>query len=252
MTVQAFLNAVQSIAAAQPVYREGGTGTDGTCDCIGLVMGALMSCGHSAFDMHSSNYFARYQMKQLEAIHSAAALEAGMVVYKARLGDNTLHERYLSGGRYDTGDLNDYYHAGVVESSDPLVIVHCTSADGKSGIVRDHALDGWTHCGFASGVDASEMQEQSAIVTAPTGETVNLRKHPRSNGMLLLRIPLGTRVTVQERADGWARVTYQGRTGYMMEQFLQLDSYSEEWVRLPRSAVLGMIETLRTCIPMNE
>ena len=252
MTVQEFLKAVEQIAATQPVYREGGTGADGTCDCIGLVMGAMAACGHAAYDMHSSNYFARYQMQQLQSLQAQTRLEAGMVVYKARSGEQTLHERYLIGGRYHTGDLNDYYHAGVVESAQPLVIVHCTSTAGTNGIARDHTADGWTHCGFATGVEKDEMPEPNAVVVAAKGDTVNLRKSPRRDGALLARVPVGSRVTVQEQADGWARVRYQGLTGYMMEMFVQPDAQTESWVRLPRSALLGVIETLRAYVPENE
>ena len=56
MTTQAFLNAVCAIADAAPSYREGGTGADGTCDCIGLVMGAMYALGRAKYDLHSSNY----------------------------------------------------------------------------------------------------------------------------------------------------------------------------------------------------
>ena len=252
MTTQEFLQAVQRTAAASPVYREGGTGADGTCDCIGLIMGAMYACGHPAYDMHSSNYFARYQTVQLEAIRSQESLQEGMIVYKARIGATTLHERYLPGGRYHTGDFNDYYHAGVVESVDPFTIVHCTSAGNISGIVRDHVLSGWTHCGFADGLSVAPSAVTSAVIMAPSGKTVNLRRHPRRDGALLSRLPLGSRVTVCEKADGWVRVTVNGLTGYVMECFLRSDSLETDWVRLPRSAVLGMIETLRACALADE
>lgn len=252
MTTQAFLNAVKRIADASPVYREGGTGADGTCDCIGLIMGAMYACGQPAYDMHSSNYFARYQTAQLDTIRSQESLQESMIVYKARNGANTLHERYLPGGRYHTGDLNDYYHAGVVESIEPFSIVHCTSAGDISGIVRDHSLSGWTHCGFAAGSSSDPAAVSCAVITAPSGKTVNLRKRPHRDGALLLRIPLGSRVEVQERADGWARVRFNGLIGYVMECFLQPDSLETDWVRLPRSAVLDMIETLRACALAHE
>ena len=38
-----FLQGIQSIRAAQPTYRLGGSGVDGTCDCIGLIIGAILA-----------------------------------------------------------------------------------------------------------------------------------------------------------------------------------------------------------------
>ena len=96
------------------------------------------------------------------------------------------------------------------------------------------------------------MPEPNAVVVAAKGDTVNLRKSPRRDGALLARVPVGSRVTVQEQADGWERVRYQGLTGYMMEMFVQPDAQTESWVRLPRSALLGVIETLRAYVPENE
>lgn len=40
-TLSAFLSAVDTIQAEQPTYRLGGKAEDGTCDCIGLIIGAL-------------------------------------------------------------------------------------------------------------------------------------------------------------------------------------------------------------------
>ena len=42
MILEAFIAQVEAIAQASPVYRLGGDGSDGTCDCIGLVIGCLL------------------------------------------------------------------------------------------------------------------------------------------------------------------------------------------------------------------
>ena len=42
---EAFLAAAQAIEKKAPTYRHGGTGADGTCDCIGLVIGAIRRAG---------------------------------------------------------------------------------------------------------------------------------------------------------------------------------------------------------------
>lgn len=41
----AFLEQFETICATKPDYRIGGSGTDGTCDCIGLIIGAVRRAG---------------------------------------------------------------------------------------------------------------------------------------------------------------------------------------------------------------
>ena len=41
ITLTAFREQLETICATKPDYRIGGSGTDGTCDCIGLIIGAV-------------------------------------------------------------------------------------------------------------------------------------------------------------------------------------------------------------------
>lgn len=240
---EAFAAAVEDIAQRSPVYRTGGTGEDGTCDCIGLVMGAMYLCGHSAYPMHSSNYFARFQTENLHELENAHLLRSGDVVYKARAGAERLHERYLPGGRYDNGDPLDYYHAGVVLQTEPVCIVHCTSADGVNGIVRQENADGWTHFGCVKGVgEAEEASSRAAEVQAPEGRTVNLRARPDRTAAVLARIPVGSAAQILETADDWAKVRIFGRTGYMMKEYLKENE--QEAVSIPRQALQAVADAL--------
>ena len=62
MILEAFIAQVEAIAQASPVYRLGGDGSDGTCDCIGLVIGAIRQAGGAWMGTHGSNYAARYEI----------------------------------------------------------------------------------------------------------------------------------------------------------------------------------------------
>lgn len=244
MHTDAFLDGVRRIVRNCPTYRQGGTGADGTCDCIGLIMGAMYACGQEPYDLHSSNYFARFQTEKLAKLRSEDQLEPGMIVYKARSSTDGLNARYQAQGRYFTGDLLDYYHAGVVTGVAPLVITHCTSGEGVDGIAEDDAIGGWTHCGWIKGIEAQqESAAYTAVVTAASGNTVNLRSRP--HGPLVARIPLGTVVSVHEIRDGWAYVTAEGMKGCMMDVFL--NGAEKDWIRVPRSTLLQVIEMLRAC-----
>ena len=39
ITLSLFLEKLREIAAENPKYRSGGSGKDGTCECIGLLLG---------------------------------------------------------------------------------------------------------------------------------------------------------------------------------------------------------------------
>ena len=84
MILEAFIAQVEAIAQASPVYRLGGDGSDGTCDCIGLVIGAIRRAGGAWTGTHGSNYAARYEMRELLPVTDAGELCLGDVVYKAR------------------------------------------------------------------------------------------------------------------------------------------------------------------------
>ena len=223
MTAQTFLEKVAEIADASPVYRLGGDGSDGTCDCIGLVIGAIRRAGGSWTGTHGSNYAARYEMRELLPVTDAGELCLGDVVYKARTPGQAgyaLPERYKK-----NPDQRDYYHVGVVTATSPLEITHCTSP----GIVRDTKLGKWTYRGRLEKVDydgaeGMETMAQTAKVTATSGSAVKMRSKPSTSDGLYWEVPVGDKVQVAYVEGEWAKVRHQGRTGYMMVEYLKMDA----------------------------
>ena len=222
MLLEAFIAQVEAIAQASPVYRLGGDGSDGTCDCIGLVIGAIRRAGGSWTGTHGSNYAARYEMRELLPVTDAGELCLGDVVYKARTPGQAgyaLPERYKS-----DPDQRDYYHVGVVTAVEPLEITHCTGP----GIVRDTKLGKWTYRGRLEKVDydgteGMETMVQTATVVADSGDDVKMRSTPSKTDGLYWEVPVGAEVQVAEITGGWAKVRYGDRTGYMMAAFLDMD-----------------------------
>lgn len=224
ITAKELIDQVLAIESEQPVYRTGGTGDNGACDCIGAVMGGMYRLGRTAYPLHSSNYFARYQTDDLRDVSAASDLTPGEVVYKAKDDPADLHARYLPGGTHCTGDTRDYYHAGMVVSVSPLTIVHCTSSGNVNGFTRDQRLGDWRWAGRVKGVayEEEEKMNEQAVVTVTSGTTVNLRLRPSQQSRRIAKVPAGTRVSITEQADGWAHIiTPEGETGYMMTQFLK-------------------------------
>lgn len=237
MRAEDFLQSVLEIAEEEPVYRLRGTGTDGTCDCIGLIMGAMSRIEQQKFALHSTNFFARKRMATLEPVQDADIVP-GMIVYKARQDAGTLNERYKNGGEYDTGDRLDYYHAGVIESVEPLRIVHCTSSEGVNGITRDHTLKGWTHAGKISEMEWGKggPETMTAYVQTADGKPLRMRPSPSTEKPYIAKLPNGSSVEVLANAEGWAKVQWQGLTGYCMSMFLQgLEAEAAEGITLTMS-----------------
>ncbi len=251
-----FLREVAAIAATDPTYRTGGRGVDGTCDCIGLIMGAMYRLGTSKYPMHSTNYFARYETDGKRPLEGEWQLHPGMIVYKDREDDSQLNARYKPGGRYYTGDPLDYYHVGVVTSAYPLEITHCTQTNNVNGIARDTTTKGWTQFGWVKGVtpsadgytssgpsghlplegegnmEGANGMSYRATVTAANGQPVKMRSGPntRNEKNVLKKLAVGTVVEVVDEgtSDGveWSTIVADGVRGYMMAQFLQYDPES--------------------------
>lgn len=229
MTNHELLAEIDEIVRENPSYRIGGDGSDGTCDCIGLIMGAMHRQDGKTFPLHSTNYFSRKEMDTLESKEDAVLLP-GMAVYKARPDTGQLHKRYKAGGEYYNEDTQDYYHVGVIRKTKPLEIVHCTSGGGVDGITTDTRLSNWTHVGRIRGVEYVESMPETgqpvstadrlAVVTSADGNPVKLRRTPSTHLDYIAKITVGTVVQITEEAQGWAHVIADDKIGYMMSEFL--------------------------------
>lgn len=223
ITRERFLEKVEEIAATDIVYQEGKDGSNGACDCIGLIIGAIRRAGGSWTGIHGSNYSARYEMRELLPVMDAGELNLGDAVYKARMPGEVgyaLPERYKN-----DPDQRDYYHVGVVTAVEPLEITHCTGP----GIVRDTKLGRWTYRGRLEKVDYDgtevvETMVQTATVVADSGDDVKMRSTPSQTDGLYWKVPVGDKVQVAYVEGEWAKVRYGDRTGYMMAKFLVMDA----------------------------
>ena len=83
MTIDEFLTNVRRIQAADPRYRLGRDGSDGYCDCIGLVIGAIRRSGGQWRGIHGTNWTARNAMHDLNPLRGAGQLRRGELVFRA-------------------------------------------------------------------------------------------------------------------------------------------------------------------------
>lgn len=223
IAVAEFLSRVEEIAAEEPSYRHGGYGQDGTCDCIGIIIGAIRRCGGEWRGLHGSNYAARREIAGgLSPITGTADLSTGDVVFKAwepGTGGYDLPDRYEHGGAYYNGDLMDYYHVGVVVSVYPLRIRHMTTPRPK----MDTSIGKWAYHGKLKKIGYTESggQQMETYQAKVIGGGLNLRKDTSSASVRITQIPEGSIVSVLEERGDWCRVNYAGLEGFVMAKFLE-------------------------------
>jgi hypothetical protein len=160
-------------------------------------------------------------------VTDAYDLNVGEVVYKAAMPGQT---SYALPSRYDDhSDQLDYYHVGIVRSVSPLRIVHCTS---PGGIKVDTKLGNWTHRGWLLSVsregDIPMTNTGTATVVAQSGSTVRMRATPSTTDRLYWDVPIGAVVPVSGHQDGWSRIAYGGRVGWMQDKYLLTDNAAPE------------------------
>ena len=154
-------------------------------------------------------------------------------------GSNTMWKSYctskgkLSGGKRTDGKTlkpgtavfvlkngSDRSHVGLYIGNGEVIEASSTQV----GVVKSKITNSkWAEWGELKGVDYSASTETnsgssnvgSAVVNAVK---VALRSGPSTNDSVLVRVDKGERVQVL--GDSWTKVTYQGKTGYMMTKFL--------------------------------
>lgn len=221
ISTNTFLVKVEEIASEEPSYREGGSGADGTCDCIGLIIGAVRRAGGTWKGIHGSNYAARHEVVELLPITGTTSLLAGEVVFKAyEPGDAKwkLPSRYRS-----DPDQRDYCHIGVVISTNPLRIRHMTSPKPKI----DTKIGKWKYHGWLRKIGDEQPMGQTVTISGGNPNAyINMRYGPSREYKIRADIPQGsTGELIGYSDDGnWAKVSVNGKTGYVQTQFVHTET----------------------------
>lgn len=196
-----------------------GAARKGCVDCSGAFVWAYKQFGRVI--AHGSNTIARSYIKGLLPISEA---KPGMAAFKIRKpGDRyyDLPAKFKKGGSAYNGDLNDYYHIGLVDDTGKYVL---NAQSEKAGFTRTK-LSLWGAVGYLSAVDYNGGEDmQKMYVTATSGKTVHMRKSPSKSTTIIKDLPLGTEVLAGEDINGWREIIHGDEGGYMMSQFLTTDA----------------------------
>lgn len=210
-------------------YVSPGTNDSRGIDCSGAFVYAYRKLGKSIY--HGSNRIIREYCWGVKPVTTTAGLKKGMAIFKAKENTNGMSSIYKPRGSYYNAALpHDYYHIGIVASVSPLQIINATKPYARI----DSDLSKWHAVGYLNAVDYTGGEEgdggndlpspATALVHAPSGGTVNLRKRPDKASIVMVRVPIGKKVNVLKiENDTWWQITYQKYTGYMMSEFLEAE-----------------------------
>lgn len=195
-------------------------------DCSGTFVYVYKKYGLSIY--HGSNRIARKYVVELLPISEAKPGMAAFKFHKPGEKGYQLPENYKPGGSQYNGDLNDYYHIGLVDE-DPRYILN--SATTVNGFIRSKISNGWNACGYLKAVDYADggkdddepvVENDIMIVTSENGAPVNMRESASVNSRIVARVPVGSEVIVMKvDKNGWTGVKYGRHDGYMMTKFLK-------------------------------
>lgn len=121
--------------------------------------------------------------------------------------------------------LGNFYHVGLYigdgkviesQSKNTGVVVTAVSKWGYAARLKDTEYD------LAEGDSPTTADTLSGKV-ATSGGSLNLRSKPSSSGVILVRIPNGTALTLTKQGEDWYSTSYNGKTGYVSAAFIALD-----------------------------
>ena len=100
---------------------------------------------------------------------------------------------------------------------------HVLAPDGKTGYMNANYL---TITGSITGGQLDE--NTAAMVKSANGKPVRLRSGPSVNYSIIASYKVGTPLTVLTTGDAWSKIRINGRTGYMMNEFIDVldESYT--------------------------
>jgi hypothetical protein len=251
----------QLIADFRRMYNEHwryvwGAAEKGCVDCSGAFVYAYRQ--HGANIAHGSNTIARSYVKGLMPVTAAAP---GMAAFKIREPGHpkyALPAKFKKGGAAYNGDLNDYYHIGLVDETGKYVL----NAQGTNAGFTRTKISLWGAVGYLKAVEypsaAAAASPQQAGATKEgdkpmqkmvvTAKDVAVRKGDSTEAMVIKRLPKGTVVDAFDDIGGWREIIYQGIDGWMMSKFLAPADESDPaqaYVRTLTAEELQKLQQLR-------
>lgn len=178
-------------------------------DCSGLFTWAFKQLG--GYMYHGSNTMYRQYCTAKGKLNS---------------GKRSDGKELLPGTAVFTGTEDNHGHVGLYVGDGKVI----EAAGTRQGVIESKVTAAkWTYWGELKGVDYGaepgpepqpepQPEKGTAIVT---GKRVALRYGPTKSAGIITRVNTGEVVKITPPPEDWEYVTYNGKTGYMMKEFLK-------------------------------
>lgn len=191
-------------AATRPMTVQYGSQWIGhkVADCSGLFAWAFKELG--GFMYHGSDTMYRKYCTSKGALNK---------------GKRTDGQELLPGTAVFTYNENDkkYGHVGLYVGGGKVI----EAAGTREGVITSNVNGKWEYWGELKGVEYQSAPIPPGYARV-TGKNVALRKDPSAQAKILTRIPTGNTVKLETPPPSeWDYVSYQGKSGWMMKEFLK-------------------------------
>lgn len=166
----------------------------------------------------------RWAYKQLgsDISHGSNLIYDGHCKAKGKLsgGRRTDGQELKPGTAVFTGTDGDHGHIGLYIGGGEVI----EAAGTQQGVIKSKVTTSkWTYWGELKAVDYTKEDEPVAEGYAKvTGKRVALRQEPSTRATVILRVNTGEMVKKEpEPNKTWEYVSYNGKTGWMMKEFLE-------------------------------
>lgn len=126
---------------------------------------------------------------------------------------------------YTTSNLNmrkgpstSYNKITTIPSGSKVLVI--TSGNGWSEVVYNNKTGYVSNQYLSSRSTNSNNNNSSSSKAYYTTGNLNLRKGPSTSYSRIATIPSGTKLNVTSTSNGWSKVTYNGKTGYVDNRYL--------------------------------
>ena len=181
--------------------------------------------GHYVADC-SGMFVWAYNKFGLKIAHGSNSIYRGYCSSKGKLtgGKRSDGKELKVGTAIFTGDDSNHGHIGLYIGDGKVIEASGTQA---GVIVSSITLKKWTCWGELKdvaydGVEPTPTPTPSEDEAIVTGKNVALRIGPSTSAVVLDRVATGKIVKITPPPEEWEHVTYNGKSGYMMKEFLSI------------------------------
>lgn len=154
---------------------------------------------------HGSNWMRRNLISG--ELLPVSAAKPGMAAFKMRTPSQAkyaLPAKYRKGGAAYTGDLNDYYHVGLVGRNGKVLNAQGTS----TGFVESPISQNWCGVAYLKDIEYEGVERDMDVLygVRVIGGKLNLRESPSTEAKRIGQLPDGELATVYMEENGWLYV----------------------------------------------